>query len=81
MPEPVNISPELMAMYAHNLRTSGWHETAAALEALRSALTARDDRISELERRMTDARRILTNGNPTPDCNWGILDVTRDLKP
>lgn len=45
------------------------------------ALTARDDRISELERRMTDARRILTNGNPTPDCNWGILDVTRDLKP
>lgn len=29
--------------------------------------------------RMDRARNILTNGNPRPECNWGMLDTT-DLR-
>jgi hypothetical protein len=44
------------------------------------AVAERDARIAELEERMTRARSILTNGHPTPDNNWGLLDVSVPLK-
>jgi hypothetical protein len=31
-------------------------------------------------KRMDDARYILTDGNPTPSRNWGMLDTTLDRK-
>lgn len=48
-----------------------------------SALTAELERTQRLlERaieRMDRARMILTDGNPRPECNWGMLD-TSDLR-
>lgn len=35
--------------------------------------------LREALERMDRARNILTNGSPTPDCNWGMLD-TSDLR-
>ncbi|OZI59905.1 hypothetical protein [Bordetella genomosp. 11] len=35
--------------------------------------------LMEALERMDRARAILTNGNPTPNCNWGMLD-TSDLR-
>lgn len=37
-----------------------------------------ESRIKNLEERMTRARNILTKDNPTPNCNWGMLDVTSE---
>ncbi len=31
-----------------------------------------------LMERMDRARSILTNGKPTPECNWGVLDTFND---
>ena len=36
--------------------------------------------LDEAIERMDRARGILTNGAPTPECNWGMLD-TADLMP
>ena len=48
-----------------------------------SAMTAELERTQRLlERaieRMDRARMILTDGNPRPECNWGMLD-TSDLR-
>jgi len=40
----------------------------------------RGDALEKAIERMNRARSILTNGNPTPECNWGMLD-TSDLTP
>jgi hypothetical protein len=56
-----------------SLRNIGEWEAADEIEKLRAALTAACDR-------MDRARGILTNDNPRPDCNWGMLDA-RDLRP
>jgi hypothetical protein len=54
----------------------GWLEFARAIERLSAA------RVAELEAalldcvtRMDRARDILTDGKPTPQCNWGMLDT------
>jgi len=39
------------------------------IAALREALI-------DAEKRMTRARRILTDNNPRPECNWGMLDTS-----
>lgn len=36
-------------------------------------------RLNAALKRMDKARSILTSNNPTPDCNWGMLD-TSDLR-
>jgi hypothetical protein len=56
-----------------SLRNIGEWEAADEIEELRAALTAACDR-------MDRARGILTNDNPRPDCNWGMLDAS-DLGP
>jgi hypothetical protein len=45
-----------------------------------SALTTSEQRVTDLEKRMTLARTLLTKGNPTPECNWGVLDVSQEWK-
>jgi len=34
--------------------------------------------VKDLLERMDRARNILTDGNPTPNCNWGMLDTSLD---
>ena len=44
------------------------------IELLRKALV-------DAEARMTRARMILTDKNPRPECNWGMLDTTSVILP
>lgn len=41
------------------------------VERLRAAL-------DDAWKRMDRARGLLTNGRPTPECNWGMLDTSLD---
>ena len=42
--------------------------------------TPEREALAEAIKRMDRARNILTDGKPTPMCNWGML-ATEDLKP
>ncbi len=41
-------------------------------------LLASQAREAKLREHMTRARAILTKDNPTPECNWGMLDVSSE---
>jgi hypothetical protein len=57
------------------------HYMAEEIADLRAALaaSATTEIAERAMERMDRARNILTNGNPTPNCNWGMLD-TSDLR-
>ena len=38
------------------------------------------DLLEDAWERMDRARNILTDDNPRPECNWGILDTTLDRR-
>lgn len=52
---------------------------AGGLSALTKELETTRCKLAHAIARMDRARNILTNGNPTPECNWGMLDTT-DLR-
>lgn len=63
-------------------------DSCIELAALRSQLTAATARAEAMEKflrsaieRMDRARGILTGGNPTWGCNWGMLDTSDLLAP
>lgn len=51
-------------------------EQVKSLQAEVARLTAA---LSDARNRMDRARNILTKGNPTPSCNWGMLDTSKSI--
>lgn len=55
------------------------NSTACGASALTDVLERTQQLLAIAMERMDRARNILTNGNPRPECNWGMLDTT-DLR-
>jgi hypothetical protein len=73
-----NINP----LFVRRIGTESWERKRCA-DALESLVQEREMLLGSLIKacaRMDRARGILTDDNPRPECNWGMLD-TSDLKP
>lgn len=55
------------------------NNAACGASALTDVLERTQQLLAIAMERMDRARNILTNGNPRPECNWGMLDTT-DLR-
>ena len=66
-----------MSALANLANTLG--QASVEIERLNKKVAELEAKLENAVSRMDRARDILTNGNPTPSNNWGMLD-TKDLK-